>query len=95
MDYGAMGARVRQWRKKRGMTQEQLAERAGVSPSYLGHIERGTRIASINTIVELCTALDVTPNDLLGIKGMMEEREEAKRMVSMLQELLMYFDKRV
>lgn len=65
MDYSAMGKRVRKHRVYLGYTQEQLAEKAGVSASFIGHIEQGTRIASMQTLVALCEALDVTPNFLL------------------------------
>lgn len=65
MDYPALGQSIRMYRKKLRLTQEQLAEQAGVSASFLGHIERGSRIASMETFVRLCQALKVTPNDLL------------------------------
>ena len=47
------------------LTQEQLAERAGISTSFLGHIERGTRKASLDTVIRLCNALKVSPSILL------------------------------
>ncbi len=64
--YKAFGARVRQHRIALGLTQEGLAERAELSPAFLGHIERGTRIPSIDTLLALCTALDTSPDMLLG-----------------------------
>ena len=66
MDYKDLGARVRTVRRQKTLTQEQLAEQVGISASFLGHIERGTRIASIDTLVALCNALDVTADYLLG-----------------------------
>ena len=66
MDYIALGRRIRHYRKHRGLTQERLAELAEISPSFMGHIERGSRKASLETIVRLCHVLQVTPNDLLG-----------------------------
>jgi len=64
--YAAIGRRVKQLRIDQKLTQEQLAEASGISPSFLGHIERGTRKASIETIYKLMNALDCTANDLLG-----------------------------
>ena len=49
-----------------GLTQAKLAEQVGISASFLGHIERGSRVASLDTLVQLCHALHVTPNELLG-----------------------------
>ena len=66
VDYKDLGAKVRQARKKLGMTQESLAEAIGVSASFVGHIERGTRVASLDTVVTLCNVLHVTPMYLLS-----------------------------
>ena len=66
MDYKDLGARVRIARKKLGMTQEKLAEQVGISASFLGHIERGTRVASLETFVLLCNALKIKPEELLA-----------------------------
>ena len=66
MDYIMLGRRIRRYRIEKHLTQEQLAEMADVSASFLGHIERGTRVASLETLMKLCAVLQVTPNDLLG-----------------------------
>ena len=66
MDYIAFGMKVRHYRKKKNLTQEALAEMVDMSASFLGHIERGSRVASLETMMKLCRALDVTPNELLG-----------------------------
>ena len=55
MDYIDLGRRVKELRKKQHMTQEALAEKLDISTSFLGHIERGTRVASLETLVKLCT----------------------------------------
>ena len=68
MDYTAIGQRVRSQRRAEGLTQSELAERVGISASFLGHIERGTRVLSLETLMALCMALSVTPNDLLGME---------------------------
>ena len=65
MPYQELGKRVRQQRMLAQMTQEKLAEKAGISLSFLGHIERGTRKASLDTLVKLCNALKVSPRVLL------------------------------
>lgn len=66
MNYKDMGARVRRSRKQMKLTQEKLAELVGISPSFMGHIERGTRVASLETLVALCNVLKVTPEYLLS-----------------------------
>lgn len=66
MDYIAFGYRVRYFRQQKHLTQSELAELADISHSFMGHIERGSRVASLETLMRLCSVLDVTPNDLLG-----------------------------
>lgn len=65
MQYDKLGERIRQQRVLAKMTQEKLAEKAGISLSFLGHIERGNRKASLETIVGICNALKVSPSLLL------------------------------
>lgn len=65
MLYEGLGKRIRQQRNLAQMTQEKLAEAAGISLSFLGHIERGSRKASLDTLVKLCNALQVSPQLLL------------------------------
>lgn len=73
-----IGERVRLQRKKRRWTQTKLAELIDISTSFLGHIERGTRIASFKTITGLADALEVSVDYLLGrtrILGKIYENE--------------------
>lgn len=67
IDYIQMGRRIKQVRKEKHLTQEQLAEACGLSTSFLGHIERGSRVASLETLHSLCRALDVSADYLLGL----------------------------
>lgn len=66
IDYVAIGQRVRILRRGAKLTQEELAQQAGISASFLGHIERGSRVLSVETLLALCGALSSTPNELLG-----------------------------
>lgn len=65
MDFLALGKRIRQQRKFLKMTQTDLANAINVSTSYIGHIERGLKHCSLETIVALSKALHVTPDMLL------------------------------
>ncbi len=60
------GRVVRRMRKELGLTQMQLAGRAGVSSIYLGTIENGRRDPSVSTIVSLARGLGVSVPELLG-----------------------------
>ncbi len=65
LDYGKMGMRIRQIRKTKGWSQDTLAKKCGISMSFLGHIERGSRIMSLETFVNICGALDADADELL------------------------------
>lgn len=65
LDYSRIGIRIRQVRKARGWSQDVLAKKCGISMSFLGHIERGTRIMSLETFVSICDALDTEADELL------------------------------
>lgn len=62
-----VGARVRALRKRQSLSAEKLAERAGIDPTYLGGIERGTRNPSLRVLARLAKALHVDPPALLDI----------------------------
>lgn len=64
-DYKGMGARMRARRIELGLTQEGLAERIGVSASFVGHIERGEKKASLETIAHLGEALGMSLDYLI------------------------------
>ena len=65
LDYVEMGGRIRHLRREQGMTQEVLAERCGISVPFLGHIERGTRKMSLETLAGIPGALTVSADELL------------------------------
>lgn len=65
LDYTKMGMRIRQVRKAKGWSQDELAKKCGISMSFLGHIERGTRIMSLETFTGICEALGAGADELL------------------------------
>ena len=68
LDYREMGRRIRTRRREMGITQEELAGKAGISTSFIGHIERGEKIASVETLAALSESMDMDLNYMiLGI----------------------------
>ena len=74
IDYEAMGRRIRVRRKELGLTQEKLAEKAEISTSHIGEIERGTSICSLAVLVNIATVLDLNLDTL--IKGINDENAD-------------------
>ena len=64
---GRLGARLKQLRHARRLTQEQLAERAGLSYKFLGELERGRGNPTLTTLAALSDALGVRLVDLLAL----------------------------
>lgn len=62
---GAFGARVRSLRMDLGLSQEDLADRAGLHRTYIGSIERGERNVSLINLYVLAAALQVEPKELV------------------------------
>ena len=65
MDYYAVGQRIRKIRKARGVTQEKLAERVGISTTHMSHIETANTKMSLSTFVEIASVLEVRTDELL------------------------------
>ena len=66
VNYEDLGERIRNLRRGAKMTQSDLAVACGISASFMGHIERGTRVASIETLVNICNTLNASPQYLLS-----------------------------
>jgi transcriptional regulator with XRE-family HTH domain len=69
------GEVVRGVRKGHAWTQEDLAERAGLTTTYVGQVERGDKVPSLTVVLKLALALEVLPSDMLRAFGFAELRE--------------------
>lgn len=65
LDYQKIGNKLYAIRKQMGLTQNEVAEIAGLSNRTYADIERGTVNMRVETILRICSALHVTPNDIL------------------------------
>ena len=65
MDYYEIGQRIRKIRKARGISQEQLAEKIGISTTHMSHIETANTKLSLSVFVSIAEALDVRTDALL------------------------------
>ncbi len=65
IDYITVGKKIRSIRIRKGLSQLQLSEKAEVSPPYISYIENGVKNASIETLVKIANALQVSIDELL------------------------------
>ena len=65
------GQRVRELRARQGLTQKELAHRAGMHPAYIGGVERGERNVTLDVVERLARALAVSAAELMldGSRG--------------------------
>ena len=65
MDLKAVGQRIKEAREEKGLTQEDLAAIVDLSPTHVSVIERGLKVAKLDTFVAIANALDVSADSLL------------------------------
>ncbi len=68
-----LGKRIRDERQKRGLTQERLAEIAGISNNFVSYIETGKKVASLKTIKKIADALETPLTELF--KGIPQQKK--------------------
>jgi len=61
-----IGNRIRNLRNDISLSQEQLAFKAGIAPSFLGEIERNTKKPSIDSIEKIAIALEISLSELFN-----------------------------
>jgi len=57
--YSIVGKKIREERKRLKLTQEELAEKADITANFLGHIERGTKRPTLNTLKKIADVLQI------------------------------------
>ena len=83
-----IGERIRLLRLEAGMTQEQLAEAADLTPQFVGQLERGNRMPRLDSLARLAHVFGVSPVQMLqgedeeaGIIALLEDCSAAERSV--------------
>ncbi len=61
------GMNVRKWRKMRGISQETLAEKAQLHPTYVSGVESGNRNPTVKVVGRIAEALGVEPGQLFEV----------------------------
>ncbi len=75
INYYAMGRRIYAKRIELGLTQEKLAEKAEISTSHMGEIERGTSICSLAVATNIATVLELSLDTL--VKGIYDKNADS------------------
>lgn len=64
-NFESIGKNIRKYRVARGLRQEGLAERCGLSPNYIGMLERGEKVPSLETFIRILNVLEVSSDFVL------------------------------
>ncbi len=70
--YRQIGLKIAYYRKIRGLTQEELAERVGLTPAFVGHLEAPNiaKALSLDTLFDIADSLDIPPNKFLSFEDL-------------------------
>lgn len=83
-----LGQRICELRHGLSYTQRELAERSGISVSFLSMIERAERVPHLDTLASIASALDVTLSQLFaGLNGPLSSQETLLPLIAYLQNL--------
>ena len=85
LDYQMIGKRIAKRRKKLGLKQHKVEERADIGYGYLSSIERAVSIPSTEVIMRLAIALDTTPDEFLVGAVRYEDGEEWRSVAELLR----------
>lgn len=85
MDYISLGKNIRKYRLMHGMRQEDLAEKCECSDSHIGQIENARGVPSLDMVVRIANALDVTVDQLLSASYSSPERVYLKEIAERIE----------
>lgn len=95
MELESIGRNIRKFRLMRNLRQEDLAEMAGLSINYVGALERGEKIPSLETFIVLLNALEVSSDMVLSSLLVEKHQADASRLMDRMQNLPAYDIERI
>lgn len=67
---GRLGDAIRARRQGQNLSQEALADAAGISRTHMGEVERGSRNVSFTAVVRIAKAMQIQPSELIAAAGL-------------------------
>ena len=74
-EYFNVGKRILEWRLKCGLSQEQVALQADITPTYLGQIERNVKNPTIRIVERICSAMNISLADFFNVASEIKEMD--------------------
>lgn len=69
-------ARIKHYRHRRGISQEELALKANLNPAFLGQVERGLKCPTVDTLYKIASALNIPISELVRFDSFPVSDEE-------------------
>ena len=97
MNYYEIGQRIRRFRKAHSLSQEELAEKVGISTTHMSLIETGNTKLSLAVLVKIALTLEVNTDDILFEQSVINKSSLTEQILELLedcspQELIIIFD---
>ncbi len=89
-----LGKNIREKRKEKVLTQEELAEKADINPKFLGKVERAETNVSLLTLAKICDALGISICELLAFTSMDKELLRLGELSSEIWKIVRHKDKK-
>lgn len=83
-----IGKRVRNYRLQKKMSQEELAEKCGLHPTYIGQVERGEKNATLESISKITAGLSVNMSTLFEKIEINQDKEQDPNYPLMIYDLI-------
>ena len=80
----AVAAKIRYYRRKNNLSQEELSLRANLNPAYFGQVERGLKCPTIDTLNKIALALDVSLPELVRTDSIAAPEEHLEHFKDLL-----------
>lgn len=80
-----IGKRIKELRKVRHLSQEQLSEKIDINQNALSYIETGENFLSAETLEKLITALNIEPSELFETKHLQKNEQLLEEIIQMLK----------
>jgi transcriptional regulator with XRE-family HTH domain len=86
-----VGKKIKNIRKQKNMTQEELSEKSGLQTSFLAGVERGERNITLQTLERIIDGLEEEPQNLFSFSGLeiSEGYQNRKEMISIINSMLL------
>lgn len=87
LNHKILGANIKYYRKRKNLTQEQLAESLELSVGFISQVERGVTKMSIDTLIDICEFLECSAGELLDNVQAMQYEDDGGNFLALYGKL--------